>query len=159
MNEFVATVIGDVNAALKKKGWKKRGRAPSIEAIVEKTTELLRVATDKELAAAYGGDFCWASSFHPRFIAALMCEGFLTMATEAGSRGSGLVAAGSSARARRRGGFTMRRGPRGHWPRNRPTARCETRSRYAAVDVAEDARGDDAAADAQVLFLQKECCN
>ncbi len=56
MNEFVATVIGDVNAALKKKGWKKRGRAPSIEAIVEKTTELLRVATDKELAAAYGDD-------------------------------------------------------------------------------------------------------
>ena len=56
MNEFVATVIGEVNAALKKKGWKKRGRAPSIEAIVEKTTELLRVATDKELAAAYGDD-------------------------------------------------------------------------------------------------------
>ena len=56
MNKFVATVIGDVNAALKKKGWKKRGRAPSIEAIVEKTTELLRVATDKELAAAYGDD-------------------------------------------------------------------------------------------------------
>ena len=45
-----------MNAALKKKGWKKRGRAPSIEAIVEKTTELLRVATDKELAAAYGDD-------------------------------------------------------------------------------------------------------
>ena len=69
MNEFVATVIGEVNAALKKKGWKKRGRAPSIEAIVEKTTELLRVATDKELAAAYGddgmdhtGDFVWKST-------------------------------------------------------------------------------------------------
>ena len=56
MNEFVATVIGEVNAALKKKGWKKRGCAPSIEAIVEKTTELLRVATDKELAAAYGDE-------------------------------------------------------------------------------------------------------
>ena len=45
-----------------------------------------------QLARTYGGDFCWASSFRPAFVAALMAEGFLTMATEAGGRGEGLVA-------------------------------------------------------------------
>jgi hypothetical protein len=60
VTEFVATVISDaedeLKAALERKGVKKRGRAPSTDEIVEETTELLRMAADKELAAAYGDD-------------------------------------------------------------------------------------------------------
>lgn len=36
------------------------------------------------VAAQYSGEFCWASSFDARFVAALMARGFLTMAQRVG---------------------------------------------------------------------------
>ncbi|KAJ8609965.1 hypothetical protein CTAYLR_008085 [Chrysophaeum taylorii] len=49
---------------------------PFIERCDEASLE--RVA--RLIASRYGGEFCWASSFEPGFIAALMSHGFLTMA-------------------------------------------------------------------------------
>lgn len=49
------------------------GYIPKLKGIVE------------QLARSYDGDFCWASSFRPDFIAALMSHGFLTMATDTGN--------------------------------------------------------------------------
>jgi len=42
--------------------------------------------TASVVAKNYGGEFCWAASFEPAFVSALMARGFLTMSQRAGER-------------------------------------------------------------------------